>query len=324
MVEPLVNWFLDDVVEDHFFFYDKWHFLLHNEGYLHLDWLHFGLVYKHFLILDAISVGLDWHLFNNLNRNSSLYFYLHIFLFCHCSFHYSLDFDSLDFFLFADYLSVNIYLDGDLDLLDYYLRNWNFNDLQHCFVNYYYFLDNFGYLYDFLNDTRNHNNFLYYLFDLDYSGYFNYFLNDSVDELLLNFDDFFLNNDGNWFVNMDGFNYFLSSRYNLYFLYFNFFDLLRYARDIDFIYDWHLLSDVEWHYFLNLNVFGDKNFLNDWSINEDFNFSYRFFSVAFDKMRALDEHLLGYFSDDFLFHFQFSVNWFFNSICQNNRSISEL
>ena len=301
-------------MDNHFFFDHKWNFLLHNERHLYFNWLHFCFVNEHLLILDTVSVGFIWILFNDLNRNSSLSLNLYNFLLCYGSFHNSLDFDCLDFFLFEDDYSIHKYLDGHLYFLDYNLRNWNFNDLKNCLINYHYFLDYFRNLYDLLDNTRNYNNLLYYPLHLHNSRDFNNFLDDSINELLLNFDYFLFDDDGYWLINMNGFYYFLFSSHNLYLLNFDFFDLIRHTRNIYFVYDWHLLSNVEWNYLFDLDVFGDKNFLNDWFVNKYFDFSNGFFFVSFDEMWTLDEHLFGYLFDDFLLNFQFSVDWLFNSI----------
>lgn len=239
---------------------------------------------EYLLILDTVSVGFNWHLLYDFYRDSSFGLNLYKFLLCYESFDYFLDFDCLDFFLFVDNWFIYKYLDGNLYFLDYNLRNWNLNDLKNWFINYHYFLDYFRYLYYLLDNTRNHNNLFYYLLHLYNSRYFNNFLHDSINELLLNFDNFLFDYDGNWFINMDWFYYFLFSRYNLYFLYFDFFDLLRHAGNIHFVYNGHLFSNVEWNYLFNLDIFGDKNFLNYWFVNKYFYFSDGFFFVSFYEM----------------------------------------
>jgi hypothetical protein len=301
-------------VDNHFSLDNKWNFLLDDERHLHFNRFHFCFVNEYLLILDTISVCFNWHFLDDLNRDSSLSLNLNTFLLCYDSFHYLLDFDCLDFFLFTDDWSIHKYLNGHLYLLDDNLRNWNFNDLKNWLINYHYFLDYFRYLYYLLDNTRNYNNFLYYLLYLYNSWHFYNFLDDSVNELLLNFDNFLFDDDGYWLINMNGFYYFLFSRHNLYFLYFDFFYLLRHTRHIDFIYDGHLLSNVEWNYFFNLDVFSDKNFLNDWLVNKYFDLSDRFFFISLDEVWTLNEQLFRYLSYYFFLYFQFSIYWFFNSI----------
>ena len=125
-----------------------------------------------------------------------------------------------------------------------YLRHRNLNDLKNSLINNHDFLNNFRHLNYLFNDSRNHNYFLHNFLNLNHPRHLHNFLNDPVDELLLNFHHFFLNDHWNWLLHIDGFDHFLLGRHYLYFFDLYLFDFLSDVWHIDLINDWNLLGDV--------------------------------------------------------------------------------
>ena len=289
-------------MDNHFFFNDERYFFLNYKWYLNLDWFHLCLVYEHLLILDTISIGFNWHLFYYLYRNPSLNFSLYALLFSYYPLHNFLNLYCFYFLLLAYYWSIDVDLYWYFNFLNYYLGHWNLNNLQNCLINYDYFLYNFRHFDYFFDDSWHHdnlfNNFLY----LNHSGNFNNFLNDSINKLLLNFQNFFLDNYRNWYLHMNWFDYFLFGRHNFDFLNLNFFDFFRHVGNIHLVDDWNLLSNVQRNYFFNLNVFCHKNLLNNGLVYKYFYFSYYFFFVPFYEMRAFNKYFFGDFFDNLLLH----------------------
>ena len=85
---------------------------------------------------------------------------------------------------------------------------WNFNDpfnshlsgnlcyFKHGSFNNYTFFNYFGYFNNLLYDSRNNNDLFLYLLHYLYSGYFDDFFDNFFFDAFLNFDNLFLNNDG--------------------------------------------------------------------------------------------------------------------------------
>ena len=87
-------------------------------------------------------------------------------------------------------------------------------------------------------------------FYLDDARDFHYFLNNSVDKLGLNFHDLFFNNDGDCFLNFNGFDNFLSGWNNLNLFDLNLPDFFGDEGGFDLGLNWNFFTDVEGNNFL--------------------------------------------------------------------------
>lgn len=311
-------------MKDDFFFYNKRNLLLEYEWNLHLNRLHFRFMDEHLLILNTISVGLNRHFLDDFDWNSFLNFNLHVFLFSNQFLHYFLYFYCFYLFLFHYYRTIHKDLDGNFNFLNDYLRHWNLNYLQYCLIH----CDNL------FNDLRNLNYFLYYsghhnnlfdnFLDLHHPWHFHNLLDDSVDELWLNFYDFLLDDDWNWFFYMDRLNYFLPCRHDPDFLNLYLSDLFRNAGHVDLSNNWNLLSDIQWNYLFDFDIFCYKYLLDDRLVDKHFNLSYYFFHITFNEVGTLNVYFFWDLSNDFFFHLQFCENCLFNCIGYYYRSIPNL
>lgn len=131
-----------------------------------------------------------------------------------------LDIDLLDFFYILNNWLLHNYLNNFLNNLKDDLRDWNLNNLKNWLFNNYYLLNYLWHFHDFLHYTRYHNNLFNNLFNLNNTRNFHNFLYNFLNNLLLNSNYLFLNN--NWHRSLD-FDLF----YNLFFHWnqFNFFNL---------------------------------------------------------------------------------------------------
>lgn len=111
------------------FFNDERHFLLNNDGNLHLDWLNFGFMDLYSLIFYSISVGFNGNLFDDFIGDSFFDLYFNRFLFVDLDFNYFLDFNKLDLFLANNDRFFDNYLHGHFNILDDDLRNGYLDNL---------------------------------------------------------------------------------------------------------------------------------------------------------------------------------------------------
>ena len=185
-------------------------------------------------------------------------------------------------------------------------------------------LDDSGDLDYFLDYSGNWHDLFYYFLDLDDPRHLYYLFNNFLNNLGLNLDDFSLHDNRHRFLNVDGFHNFLFAVDDFDLLNFYLLNSLADERFVDLCDDGQFFSNVQRHQFLYLYVFGDHNFLDDGFIDKDLNFSYRFFSISFDEMGAIDVNFFRYFLDQLFLNLQLNINWGFNSICGHDRFISVL
>jgi hypothetical protein len=105
------------------------HLLLHYHGHLHLNRLDFGLMDLHPLVLDPVSVGLDWHLLDDLIGHPLFNLDLHSFLLIDLNLNYFFNLNELNFFLSDDDWLLDYYFNGHLHVLNDDLRDRYLYDL---------------------------------------------------------------------------------------------------------------------------------------------------------------------------------------------------
>jgi hypothetical protein len=164
------------------------------------------------LLNDSISKDLYRNLFNDFDGNSSLDLYL----FRNLSLDNKFDtFLSLYYLGLSDdlnYWSLYVYLFDDLNLFD----DWNFSEyfnyLKTWNLDGYNSLYYFRHLYNFLDNSRNGNYFLYNSFNLNNSWYLDHFLDNPINKHSLNFNNLLLNYNRDWNLNSNFFNNLFSYR----------------------------------------------------------------------------------------------------------------
>ena len=289
-----LNWFL----------YNKWNFFLNIEGNLNLNWFNFSFMDFYLLVLYSISISLNRNLSNDLIRNQFFYLNFNRFL----NFHLDLNqFFNLNCFVlgfFDNNRFFNRNLDWYFNSLNFNLRNRNFNNLQLMNSLNDYLFNNFRNFNNLLNYSWNRHYLLNYFLNFNDSWHFNYLLNNSVDKLRLNLHNLLLNNHRNWLLYFHRLHYFLFGCHNLHLLNFQFFDSVSNIRNLNFCKNRQLFLDIKWHNLLFLNVFGNKNFLNNWLINKYLNFFDLFLFISFDEMRSVNIYFLCYFSHQLFLNFQ--------------------
>jgi hypothetical protein len=243
-------------MSDNFFFHDERHFFLNNYRHLNFDSFNFSLMDFHLLIFDSIPISLNRDFFDYFNWNSSLDLDFNNFLFDYSCFHDSRDLDLFDIFLLHDDHLFHRDLDWNLNLLDDELRDLNFDYLKLYLFTNNNFLDNFGHLNDFFDDSWNYHNFFYDLLNFNNSRNLNNLFDDSINKLRLNLNDFSFYDNRNWFVNLYRLHNFLFCSYyldifNFYFL--NFLAEVGLRNSFDY---WYLFGDVKGYYLFNLYFLG--------------------------------------------------------------------
>ena len=121
--------FLDDLMSYDFFLDNERHLLLYNYWNLHLDGLDSSFMDLDFLILDSVSISLNWHFSDDFNWNPLLYVDLNRFLFTNFSLNDPWDFYLFVLFFFDNYYLFNGNFDRDLHLMVNDLRNLYFHNL---------------------------------------------------------------------------------------------------------------------------------------------------------------------------------------------------
>ena len=278
-------------------FDNEWHFLLHNDGYLHFNWLHLSLMDFHSLIFDSISVCFNWHFPDDFIRYSLFNFNLNWFFLVDFYFNNFFNLDKLDLLFPDDNLLFDNNFNRNFDSLNDDFRHRNLNNLQLLLSNHNNLLNNSWNLNNPVDDPRNHNDLLHYFLDFDNSRHFHDFLNNDLDYFRLHPDNFNLFHNWHWFLDYNLLDDLLTSGNDFGFFNFEFLHFLLDVRDGHLNNNRNFFFDVEWYYFLNLDIASHHNFLNYWLINEDLHLSDKFFFVSFDEMGPIDVNLFGYFFD---------------------------
>jgi len=206
------------------------HQFLEKEGDLHFNGLHFSLMDFHFLVLYSIPISGHCQLSDYLIRNPPFHFDFHWPISFYNLLHYSFHFNNLDLFLVLHHNFLNDDLDYFLYLLNHNVGHLNLYDLENRLLNYNYLL---YYLWHFnypLDDSGNNHNFLNYFLDFNHPRYLHNLLDNTLDNLLLNPYNLFLNHHRHWFFNVNRLNYLLSHWNNLDDLHLELFNFLLDVR----------------------------------------------------------------------------------------------
>ena len=263
--------FFDHIMGPHWLFNNKWHLLLHVEWHLHLDWLHLGLMNLHFLVLNTISVCLDWNFPDDLVRHFSHDFHLNNLLDLHLQLNNLLNLYCLvDNFLDNDSLC-HLDLDWNFNSLHLYLRHRDLNYLELTNPLHHYLFNYLGDLHYLLHYPWDRHNLFNYPLNFNYSRHLHYLLNYPVDKLRLNLHDLLLNYHRNWPINIHRLHYFLPSSHNLDLLDLKLLDPFTDEGRVDLSKDRDLFSDIERNHLFPVDLLCHHNFLDDGLIDEDLN-----------------------------------------------------
>ena len=265
----------------------------------------------HFLVLYSIPISGHCQLSDYLIRNPPFHFDFHWPISFYNLLHYSFHFNNLDLFLVLHHNFLNDDLDYFLYLLNNNVGHLNLYDLENRLLNYNYLL---YYLWHFnypLDDSGNNHNFLNYFLDFNHPRYLHNLLDNTLDNLLLNPYNLFLNHHRHWFFNVNRLNYLLSHWNNLDDLHLELFNFLLDVRHWNLMNNWDLFGNVQRNNLLNLNVFGCQYFMNYWLVNKNLYFPNHLDLIALNEMRPLNKHLLRSFSEQlFLLRYRYLLDDF--------------